>query len=303
MYKRQILKRFAKRIVLSFDADAAGQAAAERFYEWEKTYDVDVRVAALPPYVDPADLAQSDPEALRLAVEEAQPFLAFRVDRALSGEALGTLEGRARAAEQATALVREHPNPLVRDQYLVLIADRCGIDIEQLRAMADSTQRRPVTPAPNPAAEHVIDLVNTVELQVLQVAVHQPELVPDIVTVDLFFDPHHREIFQALLEAGTLFDAIDNTAGSAQVILQGLMVDPPEDMDQQRAERLVGRRVDEAATRELTRLASVARTTDDPGVGRRVAELHHGLVRLRDHNWQIADTRGLLAWLSSVEQS
>ncbi len=299
----KILKRFAKRIVLSFDADAAGQAAAERFYEWEKTYDVDVRVAALPAGVDPADLARSDPEALRLAVEEAQPFLAFRVDRALTTEALGTLEGRARAAEQATALVREHPNPLVRDQYLVLIADRCGIDIEQLRAMADGTQRRLASATPRPAADNVIDLVNTVELQVLQVAVHCPELVPDIVTVDLFFDPHHREIFQALLEAGTLFDAIDNTAGSAQVILQGLMVDPPEDMDQQRAERLVGRLVDEAATRELKRLESVARTTDDPGVGRRVADLHHGLVQLRDHNWQIADARGLLAWLSSVEQS
>ena len=33
----RLLKRFARRIVLAFDADAAGQSAAERFYEWEKT--------------------------------------------------------------------------------------------------------------------------------------------------------------------------------------------------------------------------------------------------------------------------
>ena len=41
-------KSYARRIVLAFDADAAGQNAAERFYEWERQHDVDVAVAALP---------------------------------------------------------------------------------------------------------------------------------------------------------------------------------------------------------------------------------------------------------------
>ncbi len=44
-----MLRRFATRIVLAFDADGAGQAAAERIYGWERTHDVDVFVAALPP--------------------------------------------------------------------------------------------------------------------------------------------------------------------------------------------------------------------------------------------------------------
>ena len=33
----RLLKRFASRVVLAFDADAAGQGAAERFYEWERS--------------------------------------------------------------------------------------------------------------------------------------------------------------------------------------------------------------------------------------------------------------------------
>ena len=32
----RVLKRFASRVVLAFDADAAGQGAAEKFYEWEQ---------------------------------------------------------------------------------------------------------------------------------------------------------------------------------------------------------------------------------------------------------------------------
>ena len=64
----KLLKNFATRIVLAFDADGAGQSAAGRFYEWERKLEIDVAVAALPPGSDPADLARSDPAALREAV-------------------------------------------------------------------------------------------------------------------------------------------------------------------------------------------------------------------------------------------
>ena len=61
----RLLKRYASRVVLAFDADAAGQGAAERFYEWEQKYQVQVSVARFPEGKDPGDLAQRDPDALR----------------------------------------------------------------------------------------------------------------------------------------------------------------------------------------------------------------------------------------------
>ena len=76
----RLLSRFAKRVVLAFDADAAGQQAAARFYEWERRHELEVAVAALPLGCDPADLAKRDPEALKEAVEGARTFLSFRVE-------------------------------------------------------------------------------------------------------------------------------------------------------------------------------------------------------------------------------
>src|SRR5262249_31141789 len=76
----RLLRRFAGRMVLAFDADEAGQGAAARFYEWEKKYDIEVSVARLPPGQDPGDLAQSDPAALLDAVDHALPFLGFRLE-------------------------------------------------------------------------------------------------------------------------------------------------------------------------------------------------------------------------------
>lgn len=143
----KLLKNFATRVVLAFDADGAGQTAAGRFYEWERKLEIDVAVAALPPGSDPADLARSDPEALRTAVSGAKPFLQFRLERILDAAELSTPEGRARGADHALAAVAEHPDDLVRDQYVMQVAERCRLEPAALRDRLERIRREgPRTP-------------------------------------------------------------------------------------------------------------------------------------------------------------
>jgi DNA primase len=136
----KLLRGFAARVVLAFDADGAGQSAAGRFYEWERRLSMDVAVAALPLGSDPGEMARTDPDGLRAAIEGAKPFLQFRVERILDAAELSTPEGRAKAADSALAAVAEHPDNLVRDQYLMQVAERCRLEplllrdrLEQLR--------------------------------------------------------------------------------------------------------------------------------------------------------------------------
>ena len=125
----RLLKRFsANRLVLAFDADAAGAAAAGRVYAWERKFELEVLVADLPAGRDPGDLARTDPDALHRAVEKAVPLLQFRVDRALVGADLSTIESRARSAERAVTVVNEHPDPMVRDPHVMKIAGQCRVD-------------------------------------------------------------------------------------------------------------------------------------------------------------------------------
>jgi DNA primase len=140
----RLLTRFAARkLVLAFDADSAGQAAAERFYHWEREHDLEVFVADLPPGLDPADVARDEPARLEAAVEKATPFLRFRLDRVFDAAELGTNEGRARAAERALEIVAEHPTELVRDQYLMDVASRCRVEPDRLRALLEQVRARP----------------------------------------------------------------------------------------------------------------------------------------------------------------
>src|SRR5262249_11596305 len=63
------LKTLARRVILAYDADAAGRAAADRCYQWEQRFEVEFQVADLPPGRDPADVYRHDPQQLVAAVK------------------------------------------------------------------------------------------------------------------------------------------------------------------------------------------------------------------------------------------
>lgn len=140
----RLLKRFASSVVLAFDADAAGQGAAQRFYEWEERYKLQVRVAHFPDGKDPGDLSVSDPEALREAVDRAEPFLGFRLGRVLNARPLRSPEDRARVAGDAMAIVNEHPNQNVRTLYAGQVAAHVGLPVADLVSLAAKGVRAPV---------------------------------------------------------------------------------------------------------------------------------------------------------------
>ncbi len=242
-----LMRNFAKRIVLAYDADAAGQNATNRVYEWERKHEVDVAVCTLPPGTDPAELCRSDPEALRTAVAQAKPFLRFRVDRALDLGDLESPEGRAKAAEGALAAVAEHPDALVRDQYVIAIADRCRLDPQLVRerlaahvagerAAPAPRQQRRATEAPMPEEPPVEDdesmapqsaTLDRPGLEALRIAVHFPELAIDRLEPFLFLDPDQRGVFEALLAAPSLAEAIEQAPAPSSALLRRVAVEEP----------------------------------------------------------------------------
>ncbi|CAN5554933.1 DNA primase [soil metagenome] len=252
------LKRFASRVVLAFDPDAAGQAAAARFYEWERAHEVDVAVAALPAGEDPADLARHDPERLALAVADAVPFLGFRVGRVLGGANLSTPEGRARAAETALAVVAEHPSDLVRDQYVMEIADRCRLDPDRVRA--GQLTGGPSAPGPRVAQGPTGRGDDGPEVQALRLAVHRrAEMVPLLDDV-LFGDERHRAAFRAVADTADLHQALAAADPGAAELLGRVAVEDTEAEPDDVFRRLLR----EGGRRALAELEDAARHHADP---------------------------------------
>jgi DNA primase len=306
----QILKNLARKVVLAYDSDAAGQGAAEKWYAWEQRYEIQVDVADLPAGRDPADVWHDDPEALLRAIERAAPFLQFRLDRVLSAADRATLEGRARAAEQGADIVAQHPSDLVRDQYVMKLAGDLQIDADRLRetverhrreqaagAAGSSSVRTRPRPEPTRPAQREQTRVDRRELDVLLYAVHEPELVVDWLDARLFNDATARGAFEAIATTDSIHDALAQTEGPVHDLLDRVAVEEPIGSDEPETLRahLMANMVGPAAQRVLT---GMLRAGDERAST--VKLLLDALAHARESgDWEAVQERGfeLLGWL------
>ena len=305
----RLLRRYAKKLVLAFDADSAGQAAAERFYQWERDHDLEVSVADLPAGVDPADLANSDPARLAAAVDEAVPFLHFRIERVLGGADLTTVEGRARAAETAIEVIREHPSVAVRDQYVMEVAGRCRIEPDTLREMLAKPPPEPrerpsdrrsgpvVEPPPSVAAPRLNEERDSPELEVLRHVVHHWEGVePWILYPELFVGDLHARAFTALMAHATVPEAIEAADPAVAELVTRLAT---EEVSTKPFDAVV-RMLTETARSEVRLLrGAVAANPDDPELLRAQHWLTQTIDQLRDEHSSGEAAEQLVAWLGS----
>jgi DNA primase len=272
----RLLKRFASHVVLAFDADAAGQGAAERFYEWERQFDVAVEVARLPRGQDPAELAGQDPAALRRAVDQAEPFLGFRVGRVLRGGGrVTTPEAKAKLANAAMAVVSEHPDVNVRKLYAGQVAQHTGLPVADLVKVAERRAREVEVRAarPRPAVRENAEFV------VLALLVQRWDEVAPWLVEPLFADETNLGAFRALADAeGDVHKAIERADPEVRDLLERVSVADVDADSQVELRNLVGaasRRELEAlrSQRDLARNAELVSTRrliellDDPQAG------------------------------------
>jgi DNA primase len=284
----RMLKRYASRVVLAFDADAAGQGAAERFYEWEQKYQVEVTVARLDGGKDPGELAQTDPAALTKAVEESAPFLGFRLDRVLASKAATSPEQRARMAETALAVINEHPNINVRKLYAGQVASQLGLPIGDLVAMAERRTRAPqVTVA---SASRRRGPRENAEFVAITLLVQQWDEIAPWLIEELFADEVYRRAFVAIAAAdGDVSRAMAAADPEAkEVIERAAVVDVEADAELE-ARNLIGAAVRRALTTGL-RSANPERVQSD-----REARLQ--LEDLQSVESAPAASEWLLTWL------
>lgn len=131
-----LLRRFAERVVLAFDSDAAGSNAALRGDELESPFrlDIDLRVAVMPDGLDPADLVQEGRgDELAGAVSEASPLLEFRIRHEISRFDVTGPEGRARALHAAADQLRRIKDEIARREYAGFVAREIGVELDTVQ--------------------------------------------------------------------------------------------------------------------------------------------------------------------------
>jgi DNA primase len=130
----QTLRRFASRVVLSFDADGAGQNAAAKSGDLLVAEGFQVSVALLPEGEDPDTFVRRQGgDAYREKVEQARPYLEFVLDRAAARHNVKDPTGRVAFLNEMLVVAARIPEALARDQFADRLAHRAEVGEETVR--------------------------------------------------------------------------------------------------------------------------------------------------------------------------
>jgi DNA primase len=147
-----LIRYAAKKIVLAYDVDPAGEKAGtlgvtalEALTRQLATADTgveldEVRVARLPDGKDPDEVIRESPDAWREAIRTALPIVEYLIDFHARGADLRTTGGRARFVDAILPTLRTVRNPVLRDGYLQTLRQVSGVEE---RVLLESLHRAP----------------------------------------------------------------------------------------------------------------------------------------------------------------
>ena len=170
----QTLRRFASRVVLSYDPDSAGQGAAARSSELLVAEGFDVRVAVLPPGEDPdAFVRRAGGEAYGALLDAAPSYLDFLLDRASGRHDLARPEGRQEFIQEMLAVAARIPEATARDEFADRLAHKAKIAEEVIRTeiRKAAVARRTTVPV---AAAVATGRMKPAERDLLAALLHDP---------------------------------------------------------------------------------------------------------------------------------
>jgi DNA primase len=156
----RILKRFVSEVVLCFDADAAGQKAAERSLDALLQNNLVVRVAEMPSGEDPDSMVRTKGrEEFEKLVATARDFFDWWIERETSAVDLDSLGAKMQVARKLAETIGRVQDPVMRGEVANRASARIGVprtDFERLlskpsreRFSVDDGEARPeMTPPP-----------------------------------------------------------------------------------------------------------------------------------------------------------
>ena len=204
----KLLSRFTGKVVLSFDADAAGSTAVERgIREWIGTPEAtfSAHVIVVPGGADPAEyIASRGVDAFRTLVAEAEPLVRWWLDRNLARHQLVTPEERRRAAQDVIPIIQGVPDYGQRTGYARYVVQRLHLDEAEYRAIVvGQAPARPQVEVKAPPRSRSPQA--RVECEALKFALQHPDWTAEAAerwAPDWFSTPGTVAAFTALAEAG-----------------------------------------------------------------------------------------------------
>lgn len=132
MNQGRLLKRYADRVIISYDADVAGQAATMRGLQILKEVGLEVRILTVPEGKDPDEFVRNNgKEAYLELVNKSLPLIEYKIEMAKKNINFNNPHHIAKYAEKVINIIIPL-EPVKRDLYIKKLAEKTNIKIQTL---------------------------------------------------------------------------------------------------------------------------------------------------------------------------
>lgn len=235
-----LLSRHAPGVVLVFDADAAGQAAARRAVETLAVADLDAKVLPLPEGHDPDSFVREHgPDAFRRLVDSAVPMVDYLLEALAASMPLDNVEGKRRAILELARVLAGVPDPTRRGLLIDHVADELGVRREVVLEAVSGSASRPrhrATPDGMASDHERIDAPLGAERDLLRLMLRRPNVVKEVrdrfVLADFTHEPYRRiaEVLLSVSQEGRVAEpalVMDRCDQSLAPLVSELATDIP----------------------------------------------------------------------------
>src|SRR6202521_3730933 len=145
----RLLKRFVDEAVLCFDADAAGNKAAERSLDALLQNDLIVRVAEMPAGEDPDSLVRREgKEKFQKRVGAARYFFDYWIEREVAIVDLSSLGAKMQLVRKLAGTVSRVHDPMMRGEIVSKVSARLGVATSDFENLVPRSVPRPTAELP-----------------------------------------------------------------------------------------------------------------------------------------------------------
>jgi len=128
----RLLKRYVNKVIISYDADLAGQTATLRGLEILRSAGLDVKVLTVPEGKDPDEFVRNNgKEAFLRLAKDALPLIEYKIKRAAQGINLKNGNELIKYGEKFAEILADL-NPIEKDVYIKKISEETSIKEQAL---------------------------------------------------------------------------------------------------------------------------------------------------------------------------
>jgi len=133
-HQLEAIKKVTGNIILAMDADEAGEKAMLRLVDYENTLKNEIKVALIPPGLDPDEVISRSSEEWQQLLDGAEPLLDFSFSVASRDLDLDSAAGKSRFAEILLPNIAQIQNPVRQAHYLQKLSSMIKVDEQRLES-------------------------------------------------------------------------------------------------------------------------------------------------------------------------